>query len=70
MSISIYEEANEVTMNLKGGGFYLVCEDFWRTFHHSFSACAFFFFFFEVEISPRTLISLLRPGSVHSVSES
>ena len=29
-----------------------------------------FFFFFAVEISPRTLIPLLRPGSVHSGSAS
>ena len=31
---------------------------------------AFFFFFFEVEISSRTLIPLFRPGSVHSGSTS
>ena len=24
--------------------FFLACEDFWRMFHHSFLACAFFFF--------------------------
>ena len=52
------------------GGFFLACEDFGRMFDHSFPACAFFFFFFAVEISKRTLILLFRPGSVHSGSAS
>ena len=34
------------------------------------SPSAFFFFFFKVEISWRTLISLFGPGSVHSGSVS
>ena len=32
------------------------------------SSPAFFFFFFKVEISSRTLIALFMPGSVHSGS--
>ena len=39
---------------------FLVCEDLGRMFNHSFLACAFFFFFFEVEISSRTLIRLFN----------
>ena len=39
-------------------------------FNNSFPVCAFFFFFFKVEISSRTLIPLFRPGSVHSGSAS
>ena len=41
-------------------------------FDHSFPACSFFFlsFFFNVKISSRTLITLFRPGSVHSGSAS
>ena len=39
-------------------------------FDNSFPACAFFFLFFEVEISLHTLILLFRPGSVHSGSAS
>ena len=42
-----------------GGGLSLACEDFGRTFDHSFSASA--FFFVEVEIIP-----LLIPGFVNS----
>ena len=34
------------------------------------SPVLFFFFFFEVEISSRTLIPLFMPGSVHSSSAS
>ena len=51
-----------------GGGFFLACEDLGRMFDHSFSACAFFFFL--VEGNSRTLITLFRPGSVHSGSAS
>ena len=53
-----------------GGGFFLACEDFGRMFDHSFPVCTFFFFFFKVEISSRTLILLFMPGSVHSGSAS
>ena len=53
-----------------GGGLFLACEDFGRIFDHLFPACAFFVFVFEMEISSRTLISPLRPGSVHSGSAS
>ena len=48
-----------------GGGFFLACEKFGRTFDHSFPVCAFFlsflsfFFFFEAEISSNELIPLL-----------
>ena len=52
-----------------GGGVFLACEDFERTFDQSFPAST-FFFFFEVEISARTQLPLLRPGSVHSGSAS
>ena len=52
-----------------GGGFFLACEDFGRMFDNSFPAYA-FFFPFKVEISSRTLIPLLRPGSAHSGSAS
>ena len=48
-----------------GGSFFLACDDFGRRFNHSFSACV---CFFEVEIISRTLIPLIRPGSVHSGS--
>ena len=51
-----------------GGGFVLVCEDLGRMFDNLFPAYA--FFFFKVEISSRTLIPILRPGSVHSGSAS
>ena len=37
---------------------------------HPFFTCAFFFFFFWVEISSRTLIPLFMSGSVHSGSAS
>ena len=50
-----------------GGGFFLACEDLGSMFDNSLPACA---FFFNVEISSRTLISLFRPGSVHSGSAS
>ena len=50
-----------------GGGFFLACQDFGRRLGHSIPAST-FFFFFEVEISSRALIPLLRPGSVHSGS--
>ena len=53
-----------------GGGVFLACEDFGRTFDQSFPASTFLFLFFEVEISSRTLLPLLRPGSVHSGSAS
>ena len=43
---------------LRSGGFFLACEDLGRMFDHSFPARA--FFVPEVEISSRTLISLLR----------
>ena len=49
-------------------GFFLTCQDFGRMFNNSFPACA--FFFLKVEISSRTLIPLIRPGSVHSGSAS
>ena len=39
-------------------------------FGYSLPACVFFFFFFKVEISSRTLIPLFTPGSVHSDSAS
>ena len=52
-----------------GGGFFLALEDFGRVFDYSFPACAFSFFRSFLEISTRTLIPLLRPGSVHSGSE-
>ena len=52
-----------------GDGFFLACEDFGRLFEIQ-SPPAFFFFFFEVEISLRTLIPLFMPGSVHSGSVS
>ena len=39
-------------------------------FDNSFPACAFFFFFFQVEISLRILIPLLTPVLVHSGSAS
>ena len=59
----------------RGDGFFLACEDLGRMFDNSFSAFASFFFFFsfflfEVEINSHTLISLFRPGSVHSGSVS
>ena len=50
--------------------FFLACEDFGRMFGKSFPAWAFFFFFYLVGISSRTLIPLFRPGSVHSGSAS
>ena len=50
-------------------GFFLACDDFGRMFDYSLPACA-FFFFFEVEISSRTLIPLIMPGSVHGGSVS
>ena len=53
-----------------GGGFLLTCENFVGMFNHLFPTCAFFFFFFEVEISLHTLIWLYRPESAHSGSES
>ena len=56
---------------LSSGGFFPVCEDFWRRFDHSFPAYAFFLFFFlffKVGIRSRTLIPLFRPESVHSSS--
>ena len=57
------------------GGSFLACEKFGKMFGLSIHACfSFFFFFFsflfEVEISSRTLIPLLMPGSVHSGSAS
>ena len=52
------------------GGFLLACEGSGGMFDHSFSAWAFFFFFFKVEINSRTLIPLFMPGSVHSGSAS
>ena len=48
-------------------GFFLACEEFWRTFDHSFPACA--FFFFKVKISSRTLIPLLGQDQSTVVSE-
>ena len=48
------------------GGFFLSCEHFGRMFGNSFPACA--FFFFKWRFSWRTLIPLIRPGSVHSGS--
>ena len=53
-----------------GGGSFFTSADFGRMFYHSFPACAFFFFFFEVEISSHTFIPFFRPGSVHSGSAS
>ena len=56
-----------------GAGFFPACEDFGRMFDNSFSAStflSFFFLLFKVEINSRALISLFRPGSVHSGSES
>ena len=47
-----------------GGGFFFASGDFGRMSDNSFPACAFFFFL--VKISSRTLISLFRPGLVHS----
>ena len=44
------------------------CEDFGGWLSNAFPACA--FFFLKVEISSRTLILLLTPGSVHSGSVS
>ena len=41
---------------------------FGRMFGHSFPACAFFFLFFLVEISSRTLIPLFTLESVYSGS--
>ena len=53
------------------GGFFLACEDFGGKKVRPFiPRLRFFFFFFEVEISSRTLIPLFRPGSVHSGSAS
>ena len=49
----------------KGGGLFLVCEDFGRMFDHSFPT---YIFFLKVEISLRTLIPLFKPGLVHSGS--
>ena len=49
------------------GGFFLVCEDFGRMFAHSFPTCLLLFL---MEVSPCTLISLFRPGSLHSGSVS
>ena len=50
---------------------FLACEEFGRMVDNLFPACAFFFlFFFKVEIRSRTLIPLLRPGSIHSGSAS
>ena len=49
------------------GVFFLACNDFGRMLDSSFPTWAFFWYFFsKVEISLPTLISLLRPGSVHS----
>ena len=39
-------------------------------FDNSFPNCAFFFVFFKVEISSRTLIPLSMPGLAHSGSAS
>ena len=41
---------------------------FWENVRPFIPRLRFFFFFFEVEISSRTLIPLFRPGSVHSDS--
>ena len=67
----VFSSVLAARFNLKvhDGGFFLACEDLGRMFHHSFPACA-FFFFFKVEIRLRTLISLFRPGSVHSAAAS
>ena len=49
------------------GGFFLARNDFGRMLDHSLPACAYFFFYyFKIEISSRTLIPLFRPESVHS----
>ena len=61
---------NAITYCRGGADLFLACKDFGRMFSHSFPACALLFFFVVVEISSRTLISLLRPGSVHSGSVS
>ena len=49
-----------------GGGFSLLCEDFWIMLDNLFPTCTFFSFFFIVESSSHKLIPLFRPGSVHS----
>ena len=51
-----------------GGGFFPRLQGFLRECSTIRSLPAFFFFFFKVEISLRALISLFRPGSVHSGS--
>ena len=53
-----------------GGGFFLACEDFGRMFDESFPARALKKERKKVGISSRTLIPLLRPGSVISGSAS
>ena len=52
-------------LSVSFGGFFLTCEELGRMFDHLFPACA---VFSRVEISLRTLIPLIRPGSVHSGS--
>ena len=47
--------------------FFLACKGFGRMNDHSFPDFG-FFLSFKVEISSRTLIPLLTPGSVHSDS--
>ena len=52
-------------------GLFLACEDFWENVRQFIPRLRFFFlFFFKVEISSCTLISLFRPGLVHSDSAS
>ena len=51
-------------------GFFLACDDFGRMFDNLFPSPPALFFFFEVEISSRTLIPLIMPGSVHGGSAS
>ena len=61
MSNTVTENAPGKSADIKcpsGGGFFLTCEAFGRMFDNSFSACAFFFSSFEVEISSCTLIPL------------
>ena len=52
-------------------GFFSCLQGFWENVQPSFSTCtSFFFFFFKVEISSRTLIPHFRPGFVYSGSAS
>ena len=51
-----------------GGGFFLACEDFWRMFHCSLPACAFFFFLRWRLVHVHRFHTMT--GSVHSSSVS